>query len=186
MNYLKKIFEGYPSDKEIAQAIVKYKTKYPDRDYMLRSIKGYLNIPIENMGDYDFVYNRIVNPVVKHGSGLVKSDFISNYYHKIKQDISEDIDLIEDAFLDIDYKFKIVSDSLDHNAYCVVIYQVSSKDIPEVTKKLINTISQRMPKNYILRSFECKFTLSGIRDGKASLGSIEVKIVNYELFKKNI
>lgn len=151
---IRKVFEAkrffdtdsYPSDKQFADVIVKFGNKFPSSP-ILHNIARIFEIPFDSIGNYDIVYDRLVNPVKAYGSGLRKTEFIDNNYKRMYMYIHPDIDILDDIFFDI-WDGSVVGVSPRLGSYFVSISRVKKADIPDLYKRLINVIDPRIPKNY--------------------------------------
>ncbi len=149
-----------PSDNELSELIVKYKktqNRVVNNNFLIQSILtffrklGVAGPTVNDLDNINTVSNWLINPPTKYGSGLVKSDFIDEFYFKLKMDTNEDKERIEDAFLDIlpGLKTTIVSNPNQHSfSYKVRILHIKSDDIPDVIRSIIKTCSKRIPTNY--------------------------------------
>jgi hypothetical protein len=115
---------------------------------LLKSIEGN-HVTKNDISDYNKVYKYLSSPSKRYGSGSHISDFIDNYYDKIKLEIGTDKEQIEDFFNDLlpKYKIKVITEpNGSTDKFTVVIMLVNKTDIPDVIKILLD---MKLSKEYI-------------------------------------
>ena len=138
------LYEKRPSNQVLAKAISDYAKKYPNKKVIPFKASQTFGIPMASINDYDTVLHHILNPVEVYGSGTRKSEFCKDFYQKMAMELSDNRDLIDDAFLDIWPKTRTTIYGEDGN-YIVNINNVSEADAPQLMQRIITSTSKRMP-----------------------------------------
>lgn len=160
-----KLYESFsrPSNKELAETIVSYVTKFPKKLIIKQKINRMLQIPLEDIMDYNLVYQHLESPAIPAGSGSKKHEFVSENYLKMKMEVSENMDIIIDSFEDIFPNIKVlVWADADNNIYKATITKFKVSDLPNLMRILIRTVSNRMPETCVLETISYNLTSKSI------------------------
>lgn len=154
-----KLFEGFqgvsvrerfPTNEEIATAIVSFVEKYPSHD-IIQSILGYIRT-FDDFRSSDLLdYNMVFKCISKSQMTTIRAEFVKNYYDIIRISISDNYDLIDDAFFEIwpgvRTLIKPVFDSVI-DRYTVILLNIKEEDIPAIISRILKSCSKRLPSKH--------------------------------------